>query len=300
MGKYARLDAAESAFFDRQLEFIHAQSYDIVYADLLGREFVPVKTDAHPGATSVTYRQKDRRGRAKIVSNNAKDIPRVDTLQNEFNRPVREIAAGYGYTIKEIRSAAMAGVNLNADRASDSRRAVEEEMELVALFGSPEDGIADGFLNNPAVPVVAAAAAWSTLLPDAIIADVSAAIQRVINNSKGKEIPSTILLPTVENARIGTLRLTDSSTTVKKFIMEEFEMITQIRGWHQLDAAGPLGMTQMVVYTPDPGKLFQDIPSEWEQLPPQPDHLEFIVDTMASTAGTAIPYPLSVDFTTGI
>ena len=59
-------------------------------------------------------------------------------------------------------------------------------------------------------------------------------------------------------------------------------------------------MTQMVVYNNDPSKLFQDIPSEWEQLPPQPDHLEFIVDTMASTAGTAIPYPLSIDFTTGI
>ena len=194
----------------------------------------------------------------------------------------------------------MAGVNLNADRANDTRRAVEEEMELVALFGSPADGIADGFFNNPAVPTVAAAAAWSTLTPDLIIADISAAVQRVIDNSLGKEVPNTILLPTAENTRIGTLSLTDTGTTLKKFIMEEFEGITQIRGWHQLDTGGPGGVTQMIVYNLSPDKVFQDVPSEWEQLPPQPDHLEFIVDTMASTAGTAIPYPLSVDFTTSI
>ena len=69
--KSDQLDAAESVFFARQLEAIKSQTYDIRYPELRSRLFVPVSNEAGAGATSVTYRQFNRAGRAKIIGANA-------------------------------------------------------------------------------------------------------------------------------------------------------------------------------------------------------------------------------------
>lgn len=298
MGKFLKLDAAESAFFERQLEHIYSQTYDIKFATLRARDFVPVSNVANAGATSVTYRQMDRVGRAKVISNNAKDLPRVDVFGEEFNRPVREVGASYGWNIKELRSAQMAGENLNARRASAARRAIEEELDAIACFGSPENGIADGFLNNPNVPSIVAAATWPLpTTPDDIIGDIGSAVQRIVNLTLGVEMPDTILLPTDRFALIATTRLTDSDRTILDFVRASFPMITSIEPWYRLDTAGAGATRRMVVYKRSPDILTQEIPSEFEQLPVQEMGLEFIVNAMASTAGTALYYPLAVDFT---
>jgi hypothetical protein len=53
----------------------------------------------------------------------------------------------------------------------------------------------------------------------------------------------------------------------------------------------------MVVYRRSPDVVTQEINSEFEQLPPQEQGLEFIINCMAQTAGTVLYYPLAVDFT---
>jgi hypothetical protein len=46
--KTYRLDAAESAFFERELDHIKAQTYDIKYPMLKARQFVPVSPSWRP------------------------------------------------------------------------------------------------------------------------------------------------------------------------------------------------------------------------------------------------------------
>lgn len=296
-----RLDAAEAAFFARELEHIYAQTYDIRYPELRAREFIPVSGEAGGGAMSVTYRQFDRRGNAKIISQNAKDVPRVDVLGAEFTRPVREVAAAYGWTLKELRSAAMANRPLNDMRAAAARRAVEEELDRIACFGDAAYGIVDGFLNNAAVPVNPATGDWQGLTADQIIGDVSAAVERIVNLTKGVEMPDTVLLPYAEWAFIASKpRSSVSDTTILEFILRSFPTITAIEPWYRLTTAGAGSATRMVVYKRAADKLTQEIASEFEQLPVQEEGLEFIVNTMASTAGTALYYPKSVDFTDGL
>ena len=104
-----RHDGDETAFFNRQLEFIKAKTFDILFPELKARSVLPVDFSAGPGAESITYRQFDQAGIAKIIANYAQDLPRADISGKEFTAKVRSLGASYGWTLQEIRAAKMAG-----------------------------------------------------------------------------------------------------------------------------------------------------------------------------------------------
>jgi hypothetical protein len=293
------LDADEGAFFARELEAIKAQTFDILYPTLRSRDFIPVDGSAGAGATQVTYQQFDRVGHAKIVGPNARDVPRVDVLGKEFPRPVRAWADAYGWTLFEVQSAAMANRNLNARKASAARRAIEEGLDETAAIGAPDYGIPEGFINSSAVPATTTTP-WSALTADQIIAQVSASRQRIVTVSLGVERGNTILLPDGQFELISNLpRSSQSDTTVLEFLMRS-PGINAIEPWYRLVDAG-VGVTdRMIIYDRSPDKLTQDITQEFTQLPVQEVGFEFVVNAFAQTAGTALYYPLSMDYTDDI
>lgn len=296
-----RLDAAESAFFARQLEFIYTTTYDIKFADLKSRQFIPVSTQANPGAKSVTYRQFTEVGVAKVVGDNARDLPRVDINGLEFNRPVRWVGAAYGWTVQDVKAAAMAGFQLNPRRATATRRAIERKLDEIAAIGEPEHGITEGFVNDADVTIDAATGNWSGLTADQIIADASTMIQGVVNDSLGVETVDTLILPDEQWALIATLpRALQSDTTVLEFMRRSFPQLTAIEPWHRLDGAGAGGVDRAIMYRRANDVLAQEIPNDFEQLPVQEQGIEFIVNAMAATAGTALYYPVAVRFMDGI
>ena len=118
-----RFDANESMFFARQLESIKAQTYDVKRANLNALQLMPVSTDVPEGATTITYRQYDTVGMAKVIANYANDLPRADVTGKEFTSNIRSIGNAFGYNTQEIRSAIFAGVNLPARKAMAATRA---------------------------------------------------------------------------------------------------------------------------------------------------------------------------------
>lgn len=296
-----RLDAAESAFFQRELEHIKAATYDVKYPMLKARQFVPVSGEAHPGAEAITYRQMDQKGRAKIVGPKGKDLPRVDVHGKEFTRPVRTIGDSYGWDLFELRNAAMANRPLGTMRAEAARRAIEEVIDQVACFGSAVDGIATGFLNSTDVPTNPATGAWAGLTPAQIVADISNAYKRIKAATQGIESPDTLLLDDESHALIATTPRSDNSdTTILEFVRRTFPGLTAIEPWYRLAEAGVGDVKRMVIYARSPNILTQDIPSEFEQLPVQENGLEFEVSCVARTAGTALYYPKAIDYTDGL
>lgn len=291
-------DADESAFFERELETVLAKTYDIKFPELIHRNFVPVSNEVSPGAATRTYRQFDRVGTAKFITDNAKDIPRADVLGLEFTGPVREMAIGYGWTLKELMSAQMAGRPLNALRASAARRATEELLDNTASFGAADFGIPTGFLNDAAVPITAAGGIWSARTPAQNIADVSAAYSRVAVATLNVHKPDTLILPDAAYTHISTTPRSDTSDlTTLRYMLENFPFLTAIEPWYRLNAASAGGGGRAVLYKRDPEILGQDIPLEFTQLAPQEQGLELLVPTWAMTAGTRIHYPLAVDYT---
>ena len=302
MNNHFNMDAAESAFFNRQLEFIYTQTYDIKFAELKARRYIPSSTVANAGATSVTYRQFTEVGRARIGSHVSKKPPRVDVNGVEFTRPVKEVEASYGWSVKEVKSAAMAGNNLNGRRASACRRAIERELDEIAAIGAPLHGIATGALNEPASTIDASAGSWTApATPDVIIAEVSSMWQGIIDDTLEVETADTLLLPGREWAHIATTpRTTGTDTTILSFMRNAFPDLTTIEAWHRLTTAGAGDVRRAMLYKRSPDVLTNEVPNDFEQLPVQPEGMNFTINCMASTAGVAVYYPLAVRYLDGI
>jgi hypothetical protein len=65
-----QLDAGESFFFARELEYIKSKSYDIEFPDMKAFKHIPISTEAGDGAQSITYAQFEEVGLARIIELN--------------------------------------------------------------------------------------------------------------------------------------------------------------------------------------------------------------------------------------
>ena len=293
-----RMDEA-GLFLERQLEFIRPQVFEVTYADIKYPTLLPVTSEAGPGAQTFTFRIMDSTGEFKLIADAADDLPRADISQVEKSINIRSFGGSFGYTVQELRAAQMANIALEQRRASAVRRAYEEKVEAVAMFGESSVGLA-GFFNNSTVDVIAAdywftgttASGTSQDLLELLNYGVSA----IINASNMKEQPDTILLAYEDYNKISTTRNSDSSdVTVLEYFLRTNPYIRNVEPINQLDADNSvLNTNRMVVYKRDPEKVQLHIPQPLELFPPQQRGLEFIVPAHARVGGVALYYPKSV------
>jgi len=294
-----RMDEA-GLFLERQLEFIRPQVFEVEYADIKYPTILPVTSEAGPGAQTFTYRIMDATGDFKLISDAADDLPRADVSQTEKSINIRSFGGSFGYTVQELRAAQMANVALEQRRAAAVRRAYEEKVEQVALFGEASVGLA-GFFNNSTVDVLAAdkwftgATATGTTAQD-MLALLNQGVTAIINGSNMKEQPDTILMAWEDYNVVSTTRNSDASdVTVLEYFLRTNPFIRNVEPINQLDSdKGSLSKNRMVIYKRDPGKVQLHIPQPLELFPPQQRGLEFIVPAHARVGGVALYYPKSV------
>ena len=294
-----RMDEA-GLFLERQLEHIRPQIFETEYADIKYPTILPVTSEAGPGAQTFTYRIMDATGQFKVISDAADDLPRSDVTQTEKSINIRSIGGSFGYTVQELRAAQMANVALEQRRAAAVRRAYEEKVEEIAMFGDSAVSLA-GFFNNSTVDVVAAdkwftgATATGTTAQD-MLELLNYGVTAIINGSNMKEQPDTILMAWEDYNKLSTTRNSDSSdVTVLEYFLRTNPFIRNIEPINQLDAdKSALNKNRMVFYRRDPGKVQLHIPQPLELFPPQQRGLEFIVPAHARVGGVALYYPKSV------
>ena len=291
-----RMDEA-GLFLERQLEYIRPQVFETEYADIKYPTILPVTSEAGPGAQTFTYRIMDATGDFKLISDAADDLPRADVSQTEKSISIRSFGGSFGYTVQELRAAQMANIALEQRRAAAVRRAYEEKVEQVALFGEASVGLA-GFFNNATVDVVAADKWFSTsgTTSQEMLELLNQGVSSIINGSNMKEQPDTILMAWADYNIVSTQRNSDSSdVTVLEYFLRTNPFIRNVEPINQLDATkGSLSKNRMVVYKRDPGKVQLHIPQPLELFPPQQRGLEFIVPAHARVGGVALYYPKSV------
>lgn len=307
--KSVNLDANQTAFFARELEYIKARTYDVEYPELKAMQLIPVSTEAGPGAESITYHQYDQLGVAQIIANYAQDLPRADIKGKEFTTPVRSLGTSYGYSLQEIRAAQFAGKNLEQRKANAARRAVEQKMNKIAWFGSDEYGL-QGFLTNPnvtraAVPAdgTGASTLWENKTPDQILRDMNELVNGIVDLTNGVEMPNTLLMPIKQYTLISTrARSATSDTTIMEFFLRNNPMITSIEWVNELKGASQLtpGQDIMVAYDRNPDKLTFEVPQMYEQFAAQERGLEFVVPAHARVSSVLVYYPLAVAIGEGI
>jgi hypothetical protein len=212
---------------------------------------------------------------------------------------IRSFGGSFGYTVQELRAAQMANIALEQRRASAVRRAYEEKVEAVAMFGESSVGLA-GFFNNATVDVITADKWFTGTTASGTAQDMlellNYGVSAIINASNMKEQPDTILLAYEDYNKISTTRNSDSSdVTVLEYFLRTNPYIRNVEPINQLDADNSvLNTNRMVVYKRDPEKVQLHIPQPLELFPPQQRGLEFIVPAHARVGGVALYYPKSV------
>lgn len=293
-----RLDDA-GLFLDRQLEYIRPQVFEVEYADIKYPSILPVTAEAGPGAQTFTYRIMDATGDFKLISDAADDLPRADVSQTEKSINIRSFGGSFGYTVQELRAAQMANLSLEQRRASAVRRAYEEKVESVAMFGEGSVSLA-GFFNNATVDVISANKWFSTssVTAQEMLEILNQGVSAIISGSNMKEQPDTILIAYEDYNIISTTRNSDSSdVTVLEYFLRTNPFIRNVEPINQLAAANSsLAKNRMVVYKRDPQKVQLHIPQPLELFPPQQRGLEFIVPAHARVGGVALYYPKSVKY----
>jgi hypothetical protein len=301
-----RLDANEGVFFARQLEFIKSQSYDVKRPQLNALRLLPVSTATPEGATTITYRQYDTVGLAKIIANYANDLPRADVSGREFTSPIRGIGVSYGYNMQEIRSAQFAGVPLASRKMTAAMRAHEELINRLAWSGDTENGL-PGFLTNANIPAytvpadgTASSKLWTAKTADLIIRDVNGIINLVKTQSRGIHSANRVMMPLEQLAYIASVpRSSTSDTTILEFLQRVNPGVA-FEGVLELDQAGA-GSTDLLIageFTIDNMQL--EIPMLFRQYSPQQKGLEFEIPCESRFGGVLIPYPLAFAAGTGI
>lgn len=295
-----RLDANESVFFARQLEFIRPKAYDIKRAKLSAMELFPVDTSTNPGAEYITYRQYDTVGIAKVIANYADDLPRADVLAKEFTSPVRGIGDSYGYSIQEIRAAQFGNVDLNSKKQAAARRAHDELINRLAWFGDTVSGL-PGFLSNSNIPGYTIPAdgtgsskLFSTKTPDQIIRDMNGIVNSVFVTSKGVHRPNELWMPHAQYTFISsTPRSSTSDTTILDYFLANNPFVQRVIPVLELAGAlaGPLDTMIAADNSIDNYQL--NIAMLFMQHAPQQRNLEFVIPCESRFAGITIEYPLA-------
>jgi hypothetical protein len=284
-------------FLSRELETILSKVLTVEYADLKYAQIIPVATgEVAESSESYTYRVFDSQGKMNVIQDKASDLPRADILRKEVTLPVRSLGGAFAYTVHEVRAAAsVPGMNLEARRANALRRASEEAVNEIALFGNAPSGM-KGFLNSSEIDKVVPNKWFDNATTDEMLEILNEAPTRIVQGSRMKETPNTMLVPyDVYRVISTTARSASSDETVLSFFLKTNPFIRSIEPINELAAANSvLSKDRIVCYDRSPEKLQLHIPRTLELLAPERKGLEFSVAGHMRVGGTAIYYPKSV------
>jgi hypothetical protein len=307
------MDADESVFFSRELEYVKSKSYDKKYSDLKARTMIPVSGEAEPWADAIVYESYDHVGLAKMVTGYSDDIPRADVKGTEFINPVKSLASSYGYNIMEIRKSKARGKNLEQRKANAAKRAILEAENRLAFLGDSKTGL-KGFLNHGNVPLLTTLPADNTATstewldtdditalktPAQILRDMHAMANAVINQTNGVETADTLLLPRTCYLHVASTPWStgNDGRTILEVFLQQSQSIKSVDWLNELETAGGSSSKRSVAYRRDPEAVTMEVPQDFEQFDPQPRNLEFVVPCHSRFGGVIFYYPLSAVYT---
>lgn len=307
--------AAAMGFLVRQASLIEPVVYQMRYQDIQYASLIPVDTSAPEWIQTVTYFSMDGVGQAKWFNGLAQDVPKVELTREKFETGVHMAAIGYGYTLEELGTAQLYGMNLSTDKASLARRISEEKIESVAFAGDASKGFKG--LVNASTPTATTAPAdgtgsattFASKTPDQVLRDVNGQLTGIFTGTFGAEIADTLLLPYSVLLDLSTRRIdTVNQTTILEWI-EKNNIYTRttgqpltIRGvFGFLDTAGSGSTKRMVAYRRSPEVLKMHMPMPFRFLPAwQVGPMKFDVPGIFRLGGVDIRRPKSVRYLDGI
>lgn len=328
----------EGVFFQRQLEHIQAQSYDVLYPELKGRTLFNLNTEGGEGINTITYRSYDKRGETAIIAGKATDLPRGDIDGEEYSITVKTLGNAFGYSRQELAAAKVTGMPLEARKAEATRKSYEEKVNQIIFFGSAENNL-HGFYNGPAnAPCLSAerstvaggslgtnATQWRSgdKTPDDIIADLTSACVEMYESTKQIFRPDAIYMSVADKQLLmNTPRSLQSDTSILNWFLQnndfinsadQIKDINEVKGIYPDTGTGGAGAIGDVIDGRTAGRAngFTVVasgadnmrirePFPYMHLPVQLKGLEFEINCYGRFAGVEMIRPAAVSHYCGI
>ena len=326
----ALLNDSEGVFFQRQLEYIQAQSYDVLYPDLMGREIFALNTEGGEGINVITYRSYDKRGETQIIAGKATDLPRGDIDGKEFSINVRTLGNAFGYSRQEIAAAKLTGMPLEARKAEATRRSYEEKVNQIIFFGSAENGISGlfgGVAGQPWSETTAnlvdgsdaASRAWygsgATKSVSGVIKDLTDACAAMYSDTKKIFRPNRILMSVqAKQFLMNTPRSETTDTSILNWFLannmfiksaDQIVDVNELEGIYSPTVAGTFladgsGKDGFTVLAEEESNMRAREPFPYVHLPVQYKGLEFEINCYGRFAGLEIIRPGAIQHWHGI
>lgn len=303
-----KLDASESAFVARQLEYMRPGVFETKYPALKGKSLVPVNTSMDPGAEFFVITKVSEVGHVKHVKDWSKDVARVEVDTSQASMGVFSMGIAYGYTINEARAAMFAKVPLQARKAMAARELMARKLDDILFEGDTATGI-KGLINQTGTTEytvlsngAGATKTWSTKSPDNVILDLNGAPQKIVVDSKEIERPNTMLLPLSRYQSIAGVRVGDgtSETILSYWLRTNPYGISSIDFTTKLETAGASSTARGLVYDKNPNVLECILPIEFEQFAPETLNTEIVTLCHMRVGGVAVYRPKALCVFDGI
>jgi hypothetical protein len=306
MNAQINLDTNQTAYFNRQLEAIKEQTYDIKTGALRAVELFPIDGTTPRSAETQTYYQYDARGLAKIISDYATDTPSVEVAGKAFTAKIEGIGLHYAYTIMDIERGAIQGTPLSARKALATQKGIMARHNQLFWTGDSVSGIV-GVLSHASVPNAQVAAdgagsstLWSTKTPRQILRDLTQAVVDMIALTRGVERPNLLVL---SESRLSTLATTLMADNTRDTVLDAFRVIypnIRVEGAEELAGAFQGGSEGFLLGNNQSTHIELIAPIVYEELAPEATNMAFKVNAFGRNGGAQIYYPLAFSKRYGI
>lgn len=302
----AILDANETVYFARELEFVKKRSYDVLYPEYKAPFFVPISSDGDPGEDKATYEQYDRQGVAAVINNEATDYPNVEISKKQFSNNVKTLGNYVQWNLQDLqrwayasRSGKVSSGRSYTQRKTDAGvKGIREKEEQIVAQGDSNAGLV-GFYNNSNLTTVTVAndgtgqkRGWSLKDNDKIIRDFNLIVNRVQTETNSVHKANTVILSTDYYTLLNTNRISNTNVTVLSFLMDAHkDKNLKVFAYDRVNNGVASGSERVIAYQREPNILTQEIPQPLQILPPQQVATAFRVYLRERHGGVFLYYP---------
>jgi hypothetical protein len=306
---FIHLDANEGIFFNRELEHVKAELFEVKDVPPKYAQLIPVDTSAGGAAEYITYTMIDGVGQWKFIADYADDLPTVDVFGKQYTAKVKSIGSSVKYSIQEIRAGAKLNRPLDRLRLQRADKSYQQTLNKYCWLadGSNSFGGVTGILYNPNITKVGAPTGdWATATTEQIYDDVAFAINNPSNLTNGVEEVDTCLLPVEKYNLLNSKRIStfDNMTILQalkgNFPGVTFDYLAELKNVNPAPSDGGAATNCILTYKRNPMNLQFQVPLPKEVLPAQQENLAYKIPLHARVSDVIIYYPLSVQVTEDI
>ena len=253
----------------------HSRVFEQKYPSFDYAGMVPVNTDGDMWDVGTIVYSGDVAGVAQYVGGKAFDIPNASVSLTQGISNFYLAGVGYELGLQEVNRAAKMGVPIDTRKASAARMVAEKFIYDRVIRGSTVKGFT-GLINDARVPTAnAPTGGWATSTAAQKLADVNAALNDVIVNSRETAMPNALLIPTSKFLAANNQTLDNTNSSVLTFLRtnNSYTAMTgqalDIRPSRELETAAANGTSgRLVAYEKSPDNVEFFLPGMFEFLAP--------------------------------